>query len=57
MRFDWSEYFNLAQELAVISSEATNNEARLRSAVSRAYYSVFFQRSGLEDSTSTPDYN
>jgi uncharacterized protein (UPF0332 family) len=57
MRFDWSEYFNLAQELAVISSEATNNEARLRSAVSRAYYSVFFQRSGLEDSTSTPDHN
>ncbi|MDQ2099781.1 MAG: HEPN domain-containing protein [Tychonema bourrellyi B0820] len=36
MKFDWSEYFNLAQELA-----GTSEEAKLRSAVSRAYYSVF----------------
>lgn len=36
MKFDWSEYFNLAQELA-----GTSEEAKLRSAISRAYYSVF----------------
>ena len=36
MKFDWEEYFNLAQELA-----GTNEEAKLRSAVSRAYYSAF----------------
>ena len=36
MKFDWSEYFNLAKELA-----GTTEEAKLRSAVSRAYYSVF----------------
>lgn len=42
MKFDWSEYFNLAQELAAISSEnSASSEAKLRSAVSRAYYSVF----------------
>ncbi|HSF73228.1 MAG TPA: HEPN domain-containing protein [Microcoleus sp.] len=36
MKFDWSEYFNLAKELA-----ETTKEAELRSAVSRAYYSAF----------------
>ena len=36
MKFDWSEYFNLAQELA-----ETSKEAELRSAVSRSYYSAF----------------
>ena len=36
MKFDWSEYFNLAKELA-----ETSKEAELRSAVSRAYYSAF----------------
>ena len=36
MKFDWSEYFNLAKELA-----ETSAEAELRSAVSRAYYSAF----------------
>ncbi len=41
MRFDWSEYFNLAQELAAISGDLANNDAKFRSAISRAYYSVF----------------
>ena len=42
MKFDWSEYFNLAQELAAISSDNfASNEAKLHFAVSRAYYSVF----------------
>jgi len=36
MKFDWSEYFYLAKELA-----ETSKEAELRSAVSRAYYSAF----------------
>lgn len=36
MKFDWSEYFYLAKELA-----ETSQEAELRSAVSRAYYSAF----------------
>jgi uncharacterized protein (UPF0332 family) len=36
MKFDWSEYFYLAKELA-----DTSKEAELRSAVSRAYYSAF----------------
>lgn len=34
--FDWHEYFKLAQELA-----ARKDEARLRSALSRAYYYVY----------------
>lgn len=40
MSFDWSQYLNLAQELA---GELTlsNREARLRSSVSRAYYAAF----------------
>ena len=36
MKFDWSDYFNLAKELA-----ETSEEAEFRSAVSRAYYSAF----------------
>lgn len=36
MKFDWSECFNLAKELA-----ETSKEAELRSAVSRSYYSAF----------------
>jgi len=42
MRFDWSEYLNLAQELAATNSDSSpNREAKLRSAISRAYYSTF----------------
>lgn len=36
MPFDWSEYLKLAQELA-----ARNEEACLRSSLSRAYYYVY----------------
>ena len=35
--FDWAEYLILAEELA----ERQDNEAALRSSVSRAYYAVF----------------
>ena len=42
MRFEWSEYLNLAQELAATNSESSaNRDAKLRSAISRAYYSTF----------------
>jgi hypothetical protein len=41
MNFDWSQYFDLAQELARTSPRAVTREARLRSAISRAYYAVF----------------
>ena len=38
MHFDWNDYIKLAEELAL-----TQNQAKLRSAVSRAYYGVFSQ--------------
>ena len=50
MKFDWSEYFNLAKELA-----ETSKEAELRSAVSRAYYSAFcLARNYLRDIQQDP---
>ena len=35
--FDWTAYLDLARELA----KQTDNEAALRSAISRAYYAAF----------------
>src|SRR4028119_2002178 len=50
MKFDWSEYFYLARELA-----ETSEEAKLRSAVSRAYYSAFcLARNYLRDIEQDP---
>ncbi|MCY7383006.1 MAG: HEPN domain-containing protein [Microcoleus sp. CAN_BIN18] len=50
MKFDWSQYLNLAQELA-----ASTEEAKLRSAISRAYYSVFcLARNYLRDIEQDP---
>ncbi len=40
MSFDWSEYLTLAQALGG-EDVATSEEARLRSAISRAYYAVY----------------
>jgi uncharacterized protein (UPF0332 family) len=56
MRFDWSEYLNLAQELADPNSDSSaNSEAKLRSAVSRAYYSTFcLARNYLRDIEKDP---
>ncbi len=56
MRFDWSEYLNLAQELAATNSDSSaNNEAKLRSAISRAYYSTFCRaRNYLRDIEKDP---
>ena len=41
MTFDWSQYLKLAQELAGQGVTAAAQEARLRSAISRAYYAAF----------------
>ena len=50
MKFDWEEYFNLAKDLA-----GTTEEAKLRSAVSRAYYSAFcLARNYLRDIEQDP---
>ena len=37
MSFDWAEYLALAQELARPGTSNLSQEARLRSAISRAY--------------------
>lgn len=41
MNFDWREYCNLATSLASPTCNVGNEEARLRSAISRAYYGAF----------------
>ena len=43
MSFNWSEYLTLAQELASRSATSPIQEAKLRAAISRAYYSAFCQ--------------
>lgn len=49
MSFDWSDYLSVAKELANIAATA-NKEAKLRSAVSRAYYAAFIKaRNHLRD--------
>ena len=50
MRFDWSEYLDVARELASVASSSVNREAKLRSAISRAYYAAFINaRNHLRD--------
>lgn len=39
--FDWTAYLELAQELAHQGTQSPNDEAKLRSAVSRAYYAAY----------------
>jgi len=41
MSFEWVEYLNLAHELGGQTLSPANQEARLRAAISRAYYAVF----------------
>jgi uncharacterized protein (UPF0332 family) len=43
MSFDWSEYLDLARELVLQSSGPSLSEARVRAAISRAYYAAFCQ--------------
>ncbi|MFB2917012.1 HEPN domain-containing protein [Aerosakkonema funiforme] len=47
MTFNCSEYLNLARELAGKSTAASSEEAKLRSAISRAYYAAFIQARNL----------
>lgn len=50
MSFVWSEYLNLAQELAGKTAISASLEAKLRSAISRAYYAAFIEaRNHLQD--------
>lgn len=41
MTFDWSQYLNLAREIIGQTTTPADGEARLRSAISRAYYAAF----------------
>ena len=43
MKFDWSGYLDLANELAIVSDRDSVKtiEAKLRSSISRAYYAAF----------------
>ena len=41
MPFTWAEYLNLAADLAGLHHEQYSEEARYRTAVSRAYYAAF----------------
>ena len=50
MSFDWSEYLNLANELANQATVPANQEAKLRTAISRSYYAAFINaRNYLRD--------
>lgn len=56
MKFDWSGYFDLANELAAISDSESAKivEAKMRSSISRAYYAAFclarnYLRDDLDD--------
>ena len=51
MKFDWSEYLNLANELIKIDID----EAKQRSSISRAYYAAFcMARNYLRDNLGDP---
>jgi uncharacterized protein (UPF0332 family) len=41
MSFDWSQYLNLAKELADEATTSANQEARFRAAIHLAYYAAF----------------
>lgn len=60
MSFDWSEYFDIAQELAIQAKNNTpHQEAKLRAAISRAYYALFNKARDLlrrYDKMREPDY-
>jgi len=50
MSFDWSEYLGLAKELAGQAVSPASQEAKLRAAISRAYYAAFCKaRNHLRD--------
>jgi uncharacterized protein (UPF0332 family) len=61
MSFDWHEYLDLARELQRSKQMSCADEARLRSAVSRAYYAAYhaarnrLEREGHKSISSLPD--
>lgn len=55
MSFDWSMYLHLARELAGCTSPPSTEEAKLRSAISRAYFAAFCHaRNHLRDREGLP---
>ena len=55
MSFDWSQYLLVAKELAGQGTILSSQEARLRTAVSRAYYAAFCKASNhLRDKDRLP---
>ncbi len=60
MSFDWLEYLQLAEELLAKSTILPNDESKIRSAVSRAYYAAFNQAKlflETKDRLTIPHYN
>jgi len=50
MSFDWSSYLSLAKKLSSGEGSALEQEAKLRSAISRSYYAAFkVAHNGLRD--------
>jgi len=50
MSFDWSQFLNVARELAGTANTPANQEAKLRAAITRAYYAAFIKtRNYLRD--------
>lgn len=45
--FDWTEFLNLARQIAGNMGLSVSQEARLRSAISRAYYAEYHRASRL----------
>ena len=41
MSFDFSEYLDVAKELAGLTVQSVSQEAKLRSSISRAYYAAY----------------
>lgn len=56
MSFDWTEYLDLAQQLAgSVATASIGTEAKYRAAISRAYYAAFCKsRNYLRDIDGTP---
>lgn len=58
MSFDWSHYLVVARELIGQRGGSSSQEARLRSAISRAYYAAFCKASNyLRDKEGLPVTN
>jgi len=56
MSFDWSEYLNIARELAGQAMALSSAEAKKRCAISRAYYAAFCSaRNYLRDKDNDPN--